>query len=403
MAARPRDVAKSDTGYLYCAPCRGRSSCILIGCSRPTRASARWRARSMRRCGTCRSSARTATPIRPGSPTNAPFADAAGPAAGARPLPLPHALQPGRAAGGAGRSDAQGRAAGRPARGLAAVRQPLHLVPRHALGALARPCVRARCSASTCAWRPTTADLYFDRIGAAAGDAAPSGRGRSSSVSTSRCWPPPRVPTDELRHHQAIRESGWRGRVITRLPPRPGRRSRARGFLGLARAVRRAHRPGRLAPGAAIWRPTACAARPSSPLGATSTDHGHPSAATADLSAGEAEALFDRILAGRFTPAGRRAVPRPDADRDGADEPRRRPGDADPPGLVPQPQPRALLRATAATRAPTSRSATDYVRALKPLLDRFGNEPRPDASSSSPWTRPPTAANSRRSPATIRR
>ena len=47
----------------------------------------------------------------------------------------------------------------------------------------------------------------------------------------------------------------------------------------------------------------------------------------------------------------------------------------------------AASRASAATWAPTSRRRTDYVRALKPLLDRFGNEPRPDASSSSPSTR----------------
>ena len=33
-----------------------------------------------------------------------------------------------------------------------------------------------------------------------------------------------------------------------------------------------------------------------------------------------------------------------------------------------------IFRRSAGTWAPTSRSATDYVRALKPLLDRFGNE-----------------------------
>src|SRR3546814_3674747 len=37
--------------------------------------------------------------------------------------------------------------------------------------------------------------------------------------------------------------------------------------------------------------------------GATATDHGHPSAATANLSAAEAETLFGKIVGGRWTPA----------------------------------------------------------------------------------------------------
>ncbi len=46
------------------------------------------------------------------------------------------------------------------------------------------------------------------------------------------------------------------------------------------------------------------------------------------------------------------------------------------PGVVSQSQPVAVLRASAATRARTSRCATDYVHALQPLLDRYGNDPR---------------------------
>ncbi len=37
--------------------------------------------------------------------------------------------------------------------------------------------------------------------------------------------------------------------------------------------------------------------------GATSTDHGHPTAATADLSTAEAERLFERVLAGAVSAA----------------------------------------------------------------------------------------------------
>jgi glucuronate isomerase len=37
--------------------------------------------------------------------------------------------------------------------------------------------------------------------------------------------------------------------------------------------------------------------------GATSTDHGHPTAATADLSSREAERLFARVTSGNFSQA----------------------------------------------------------------------------------------------------
>ena len=73
------------------------------------------------------------------------------------------------------------------------------------------------------------------------------------------------------------------------------------------------------------------------------------------------------------------------------------------PGCVPQPQPLAVHGAYGRDKGADIPQRTDYVRALKPLLDRFGNEPRADASSSSRSTRAPTAASSRRSPAIIRR
>ena len=57
-------------------------------------------------------------------------------------------------------------------------------------------------------------------------------------------------------------------------------------------------------------------------FGATSSDHGHPTAETANLSDAAAEELFNRIRRGSADERERRAVPRPDADRDGQDEPR---------------------------------------------------------------------------------
>ncbi len=55
-------------------------------------------------------------------------------------------------------------------------------------------------------------------------------------------------------------------------------------------------------------------------MGATASDHGHPTAATADLLASEAAALYDKVRTGKAEAGGQGIVPRPDADRDGADE-----------------------------------------------------------------------------------
>ena len=67
------------------------------------------------------------------------------------------------------------------------------------------------------------------------------------------------------------------------------------------------------------------------------------------------------------------AVPRPDADRDGADEPRRRARDADPSGLVPQPQSRPVraLRPRHGRRHPDAdRLRARAEAAARPLRQR---------------------------------
>ncbi len=113
--------------------------------------------------------------------------------------------------------------------------------------------------------------------------------------------------------------------------------------------------------------------------GATATDHGHPTALTADLDPADAARLYDRLLR--------------DAGKDGPD-----PGDAElfraqmltesarmsvDDGLVMQLHPGAVRnhnRHLDATFGPDSGgdipAATDYVHALRPLLDRFGDDPR---------------------------
>jgi glucuronate isomerase len=109
-------------------------------------------------------------------------------------------------------------------------------------------------------------------------------------------------------------------------------------------------------------------------MGATSTDHGHPTAQTADLPAGEAEALFRKVSAGQFIAAEaelfRAQMLTEMAAMSLAD------------GLVMQIHPGSFRNHNAAVFAALGRdkgadipSRTEYVRALKPLLDRFGNEP----------------------------
>jgi glucuronate isomerase len=108
-------------------------------------------------------------------------------------------------------------------------------------------------------------------------------------------------------------------------------------------------------------------------MGATSTDHGHPTAATADLAPAEAEALFGRIVGGAFDAAEAelfRAQMLTEMARMSLDD-----------GLVMQIHPgsfrnhnAALFRDFGRDRGADIPTRTDYVRALKPLLDRFGNE-----------------------------
>ena len=146
-----------------------------------------------------------------------------------------------------------------------------------------------------------TADLYFDRIGEAL--ATPAFRPRAlferfgiELLATTE------GPADDLVHHRTIRDSGWGGRVVTayrpdavidaedeRFGPAMDRFAAlsgcdVRSWTGYLEGHRR-RRAEFIA------------------LGATSSDHGHPTAATADLSPAEAEALFGRIVSDAFSPA----------------------------------------------------------------------------------------------------
>lgn len=184
-------------------------------------------------------------------------------------------------------------------------------------------------------------------------------------------------PLDTLEHHAAIRAEnaragGWQGRVITAYRPDPVIDPEFEGFRdNLARLADLTGEdclswPGYLA--AHRQRRAFFKA-----MGATSTDHGHPSAQTANLAPAEAEALFRKVSAGQFTPAEAelfRAQMLTEMAAMSLDD-----------GLVMQIHPGSVRNHNAALFARLGRDKgadipgrTEYVHALKPLLDRFGNE-----------------------------
>ncbi|HEX7695656.1 MAG TPA: glucuronate isomerase, partial [Sphingomonas sp.] len=107
--------------------------------------------------------------------------------------------------------------------------------------------------------------------------------------------------------------------------------------------------------------------------GATATDHGHPTAATADLSPDEAERLFRTIVTGTWTSA--------DAELFRAQMLTEMAAMSVEDGMVMQIHPGSCRNHNAGLFASHGRdkgadipTRTDYVHALKPLLDRLGNE-----------------------------
>lgn len=179
-------------------------------------------------------------------------------------------------------------------------------------------------------------------------------------------------PLDDLKWHAMIRQSGWTGRVITAYRPDPvvdpdfegfsenldrladmtGEDTRSwRGYLAAHRARR------------AVFKS----------FGATATDHGHPTARTANLGPADAERLFDRVVSGRGEPGDAelfRAQMLTEMARMSLDD-----------GLVMQIHPGSFRNHDAAVFARFGRDKgadipmpTGYVEALKPLLDAFGAE-----------------------------
>jgi glucuronate isomerase len=179
---------------------------------------------------------------------------------------------------------------------------------------------------------------------------------------------------DELSWHRMIRDSGWKGRVIPAYRPDSVIDPDFEGFLenlerlggisgcdtGHWQGYLEAHRNRR-----AYFKS----------FGATATDHGLASAQTANLSTGEAEALFGKVRAGRADERERalfRAQMLTEMAKMSADD-----------GLVMQIHPGSWRNHSPAIFQKFGRdkgfdipAQTDYVHALKPLLDAVGTDPR---------------------------
>lgn len=178
---------------------------------------------------------------------------------------------------------------------------------------------------------------------------------------------------DPLEHHRTIRDSGWGGRVITAYRPDAVIDPEFEGFAAnVARLGEIAGEDTSSWPGYLAAHRTRRAFFKTH--GATSTDHGAPSARTEDLSPAEAAGLFDKALAGCCTAeeADRfRGHMLTEMARMSLDD-----------GLVMQIHPGAFRNHSPAIMARHGRdkgfdvpTRTDYVRALKPLLDAVGHEP----------------------------
>jgi len=179
-------------------------------------------------------------------------------------------------------------------------------------------------------------------------------------------------PLDDLRWHRMIRDSGWKGRVVTAYRPDPVVDPE---FAGFADNV--AQLGALTGEDTSTWEGYLQSHRIRrayfKEFGATSSDHGHPTARTENLLAAEAAGLFAKALKGTCTPN------EADAFRGHMLTEMARMSLED--GLVLQIHPGSFRNHSDPIMAAFGRdkgfdipTRTDYVRALKPLLDAVGLE-----------------------------
>ena len=178
-------------------------------------------------------------------------------------------------------------------------------------------------------------------------------------------------PLDDLRHHKAIRDSGWQGRVITAYRPDPVVDPEFEGFHENLKTLSNLTNEDCL-----NWTGYLNAHRKRRAFfaanGATSTDHGHPTARTVDLSPADAEALFARVSKGPATAS--------DAELFRAQMLTEMAGMSAEDGLVMQIHPGAfrnhnphIFQKFGRDKGADIPMRTEYVEALRPLLSKYGN------------------------------
>jgi glucuronate isomerase len=180
------------------------------------------------------------------------------------------------------------------------------------------------------------------------------------------------APTDSLEAIKFVRSSGWQGRIVPAFRPDSVVDPDFPGFA--ANIVKLGEQTGE---DTSTWSGYLHALRRSrarfKEFGCTSTDHGHPTAQTADLPASEAATLFSKVLSGNSDAAQRelfRAQMLTEMAQMSLED-----------GLVMQIHPgsvrnhnRLVLEKYGRDMGADIPRQTEYVHALKPLLDRFGNE-----------------------------
>lgn len=179
-------------------------------------------------------------------------------------------------------------------------------------------------------------------------------------------------PLDSLSDHQAIRDSGWKARIIPTFRPDPVIDPEFPGFREkIARlGEMTGEDTGRFKGYLRALEETRARFRQ---LGCTATDHGHLTARTANLSGEEAARLYDLVLSGRADGEQQELFRAQMLTEMGAMSVND--------GLVMQIHPgssrnhnRQLFERHGRDMGADIPTATDYVHALRPLLDRYGNE-----------------------------
>lgn len=178
---------------------------------------------------------------------------------------------------------------------------------------------------------------------------------------------------DTLDYHRAIKSSGWKGRVLPTFRPDAVVDAEYSGFQENLKKLGEVS-----GEDVSSWKGYLTALRSRRAFfkanGATATDHGHLTARTADLPRTEAEQLYGRIFSGRTQPG--------DMELFQAQMLTEMAGMSVEDGLTMQIHPGAIRNYNTAVYEKFGRdkggdipSPTEYARALRPLLNKYGNEP----------------------------